>query len=97
MNVYAVVPQYAPDIDVQFLVQRDDQAALDSAAYFAAADAVHGYGSPKVEVYLVAELRHVGDIAVADIVDRYPWAADAAVEVAAREVIHNADRKLGPR
>jgi hypothetical protein len=97
MNLYAIVPVYAPNCEVQFILAKDDKGALDHGVYVAADDiADPGYFSPAADVYLVAEdVRKVGEAVATDAPKEWKWAHPAVEENVAREAALDAEHDAG--
>lgn len=97
MNLYAIIPTWAPLNEPHLILAKDDQEATDMAVFDAAHDAAApgGYGSPSADVYLIArDLKKVGTSWATDAPPEWRWAHPAVEEnaamLAALEAAHDA-------
>lgn len=94
MNLYAIVPGYAPGQDAgstQLVLLHNKEEALKHAIYVAARDCVEGYGSPDADVYLVAEnVKGIGVAHATDAPKQWEWAHPGVEENAAGEAMREA-------
>ena len=92
MNLYAIIPSWAPGPDVEFMLAESDEEALDHGVYSAAVDLTRpDYGSPSAEVYLIArDVQHVGTAYASDAPREWKWAHPAVEEALAGQVLDEA-------
>jgi hypothetical protein len=75
MNLYAILPSYAPGAAVQLILAKDDQEALEHAVFVAAHDLVEIiYGSPTAEVYRIGAAELIGEARAVDAPAEWKWA-----------------------
>lgn len=92
LNLYAVLPEYAPYAETHLMLAASDEEALNAAIYAAASDATKGYGSTTAKVWCVAEnVRHVGVAHATDAPRAWEWAHPAVEESIADDVLLDAE------
>jgi hypothetical protein len=96
MNLYAIVPAWAPTNQVTFILAEDDAGAIEHGVFVAAKDVTDGYSSPSADVYLIARsVRRVGEAVATDAPPEWKWAHPAVEENAARWAAEDAMHEAG--
>lgn len=99
MNLYAVLPVYAPGNEVKLVLAETDAEAMQEGVYAAARDISDGnYFSPSAEVYLIAsDVKHIGTAYATDAPRAWEWAYPDVLEAAAAQAAEDAERQSRKR
>jgi hypothetical protein len=86
MNLYAILPAYAPGNEVSLVLAESDAEAMGQGVFIAAKDIADSvYFSPTAAVYRVAQnLTKIGDAQAIDAPREWRWAHPAVEENAKR-------------
>lgn len=75
MNLYAIVPSYAPGAEVELMLAKNDEEAMQRGVFVAAYDLVKvNYGSPTAEVYRIGPAELIGTAKATDASAEWEWA-----------------------
>jgi hypothetical protein len=75
MNLYAIIPSYAPGNEVQLMLAKTDQEAMQHGVYVAAHDLTRpDYASPSAEVYRIGPAELIGEAKATDAPAEWEWA-----------------------
>ncbi len=82
MNLYAIVPSYAPGDEVQLMLAETDEEAMQHGVFVAAYDVAEvGYGSPTADVYRIGPATKIGVAEATDAPPEWEWAKDVPAKV----------------
>jgi hypothetical protein len=86
MNLYAIIPSYAPGSEVELMLAETDEEALERGIYVAAHDMCHpDYSSPTAQVYRIGPAEKIGEARAVDAPAEWEWAQDVHALVAEQD------------
>jgi hypothetical protein len=83
MNLYAIIPCYAPGPEVELMLAETDEEALKHGVFAAAYDMLRpNYGSPTALVYRIGAAEQIGEAKAVDAPAEWEWARGIHARVA---------------